>query len=124
MTLGLKIPRFMVFAWLISTCLFLLFMTWMGFSYLKMLVYQEGNLRPFVPAVLELLKNSEQIVELQDSSQRFLARNYETLERILAKQGWVLHEQMGASMNFRLNDKELVVGCRQYTAHFIVCSKI
>ncbi len=122
MTLGLlKKRKVMSLFWYSFLGLTLVVLFWLA-SYFRMLEGQEGNLMVFVPPIIKLLENPNQTVALNDQSGRFLARgNPKDLELVLAKKGWVLVDQMGSLMKFRLNDKEFSIMCRQFTAHFIVC---
>jgi hypothetical protein len=122
MTLGLlKKRKAMSLFWISLIGLALVILFWLV-SYLRMLERQEGNLVVFAPAVIELLKNPNQTVALNDQSGRFLARGNPTdLQLVLATKGWVLIDQMGASMKFRFNDKEFSIVCRQFTTQFMVC---
>jgi hypothetical protein len=121
MTLGLKVPKF-VFVGLIPLSISCLLARWWGFSYLKMLESQEGNLLVFVPAIIQSWQNPNQTFAINDHSGRFLARgSQENLEQILADRGWVLVDRMGATKVFRFANKEFSISCRQFTTHFTVC---
>ncbi len=106
--------------------IFLLFlvMAWV-LSYIKMLERQEGDLRAFAPAIIKLLENPNQVIELNGDSGRFLTGAKENYREIIAaKYNWIYVDQMGASITFRFQQKEFPVGCQQFTAHFMVCKRV
>ena len=100
-------------------------LVWSIVSYAVMLERQEGSFWSFMRAALQTSFDSSREAVIDDQSGRFLIRGSQAdFLQIAQRKNWTVVNQLGALINFRAEDKEFAVACRQYSGYFIVCNKL